>query len=125
MSKPLAKAKISEHFNHRVQTDLFFLWEQIYIIFIDECIRYAVTARLADKTPERWFEAAFHNWIRLFGPMEIIASDQEGSVISDLISIACEKFNIQRDLGGSYGHSASPVAERRLAIIKLSALKLC
>ena len=124
MSKPIVKARLSEHFNQRVQTDLFFLWERTYIILIDECIRYAVVAHLENKTATCWYEATFEHWIRLFGPMGCLASDQEGAVISDLIGIACEKFNIDRDLGGSYGHSAAQVAERRLAIIKLGALKL-
>ena len=56
--------------------------------------------------------------------MYVLVSDQEGAVTSDLVSIACEKFNIERDLGGSQGHTSAPLAERRLSIIKLTALKL-
>ena len=55
--------------------------------------------------------------------MEILAFDQEGGITTDMAAIMCEKFNIIRDLGGSEGHSAAPVAERRLALVKLASLK--
>ena len=43
----------------------------------------------------------FQIWIRWFGPMKVLASDQEGSLVSELVSVACEKFDIQREFGGS------------------------
>ena len=45
-------------------------------------------------------------------------------MISELISTACEAFDIQRDLAGSQGHTKTGLAERRLGLIKLGALKL-
>ena len=68
-------------------------------------------------------KAVFDTWIQYFGPMLVIAFDQEGGITSELCSIMCERFCIDRDLGGSQGHGAAPVAERRLAIVKLAALK--
>ena len=55
--------------------------------------------------------------------MEIPAFDQEGGITTDMAAIMCEKFNISRDLGGSQGHGAAPIAERRLSLIKLASLK--
>lgn len=124
LSKPVVTLRLAEHFNWRVQTDLFFIIEKIYVVLFDDCIRYALAGRLQDKTPMEWLRVAFDIWIRYFGSMVILASDQEGAVISDLVGIACEKFDIQREFGGSYGHSSAPAAERRLSIIKLGALKL-
>ncbi len=124
MSKPLIKASLATHFNDRVQTDLFFLWDRCYVIMVDECIRYCIAARMENKTALEWLQVVFDTWIRYFGPMNTITSDQEGAVTSDLVAIACEKFNINRDLGGSYGHTAAPIAERRIEIVKLGSLKL-
>ena len=120
------KAKFAERFNQRVQTDLFFLWDppRTYIMLIDECIRYCVTAYLETKTAEEWMRVVLRVWIRYFGPMRCIATDQEGAITADLVAVACEKFGIDREFGGSQGHTAAPVAERRLAIVKLGALKL-
>ena len=44
--------------------------------------------------------------------------------MSDLISRACEAFDIQRDFARSEGHTETGLAERRLGVIKLGALKL-
>ena len=68
-------------------------------------------------------KAIFYSWIMYFGPMEILAFDQEGGITTDLTAELCERFNIHRALGGSRGHGSAPVAERRLAIVKLAALK--
>ena len=53
-----------------------------------------------------------------------LASDQESVVISDLIGRAREAYNIERDLIGSEGHTATGVCERRLGLVKLAALKM-
>ena len=55
--------------------------------------------------------------------MRVIAFDQEGGITSDMAGTMCEKFNIARELGGAAAHSTAPIAERRLAIIKLAGLK--
>ena len=52
-SKPVAAlGTLAEHFNERVQTDLFTLWERTYIIFVDECIRWALCSPLPSKTAD-------------------------------------------------------------------------
>ena len=94
LTRPVMKAKFAEHFNQRVQTDLFFLWDppRTYIMLIDECIRYCVTAYLETKTAEEWMRVVLRVWIRYFGPMRCIATDQEGAITADLVAVACEKF---------------------------------
>ena len=56
--------------------------------------------------------------------MKTLVTDQEGALVSDLCGTCCEKFDINLDLGGSQGHTTAPMAERRIQIIQLSALKL-
>ena len=80
-----------------------------------------VIEELPRKTPECWFQAVFQWWIRFFGPMRTIVTDQEGALVSDLCGTCCEKFDVDLDLGGSQGHTAAPVAERRIQIIQLTA----
>ena len=105
-----------------MRTDISF-WDKTYIILIDECIRYCTATRINSKLSSEWLRALFVGWVKFFGPTTILASDQEGAITSDQVGIACEKFGIKLDLGGSYGHMAAPVAERRLAI-KLCVVKL-
>ena len=69
-------AALSHHFNDRVQTDLFFIFDRIYVILIDECLKWTIIEELPSKTPEAWFKAAFGCWIRFFGPMKFLVTDQ-------------------------------------------------
>ena len=112
------------HFNHRVQTDLFTLWGRMYIILMDEAIHWACCEFLPQKTAEVWHQVFLNVWVKYFGPPHFIVSDQEGSVISDLIGKACEAYDMDRDLQGSEGHTRTGMVERRLGIVKLAALKL-
>ena len=123
MTMPAIKAAISEHFNHRVQTDLF-IFDKTFIILIDECIRYCIVEPLLRKTSEEWMKLVLHCWIRYFGPMRFLVTDQEGALTSDMIGKCCEKFNIHREFGGSQGHTSAPLAERRIEIIRLSSQKV-
>ena len=79
---------------------------------------------MKNKTAEEWHEVFLHCWIRYFGAPRIIVSDQEGADVSDLISTACEAYDIGRDLQGSEGHTRTGMVERRIGIVKLAALKL-
>ena len=125
MTRPQHKMSLSPHFNFRVHTDLFFIFdERCYIILVDDCIRYALVAHLERKTPDEWLRTVFLLWIRYFGPMWYLMTDQEGAVVSNLVAKACEKYGIEREFGGSQGHTSAPVAERRIEIVRLAAQKL-
>ena len=100
------KAALSEHFNYRVQTDLFFIFDKTFIILVDECIRWCLVEELSRKAADEWLSVVFRSWIRYFGPMVDLVTDQEGAITSDLVGKGCEKFGITRDFGGSQGHTA-------------------
>ena len=105
---------MARFFNERAQTDLFSLWGRNYIISVDEGIRWALCCHLQSKERNEWFRVFLIGWVRYFGPPLTLTSDQEGAVISDLIGRACEAYNIERDLTGPEGHTATGVCERRL-----------
>ena len=69
MSHPLIKVKLATRFNHRVQADLFFIFNLTFIVLVDECIRYAISAWLPTKEPESILSAVLFSWIQYFGPM--------------------------------------------------------
>jgi len=124
-TKPTAAlGTVASYFNERVQTDLFTLWGRTYVIFVDECIHWALSSFCPSKTADDWYRVFVTDWCRYFGPPRCLVSDQEGAVVSDLLSRACEAFDIDRDLAGSEGHTKTGLAERRLGVIKLGALKL-
>eukprot|EP00959_Pyramimonas_sp_CCMP1952_P258465 5402494-Pyramimonas_sp.AAC.1 len=39
LTRPQVKAMLAEHFNCRVQTDPFFIFDKTFIVLVDECIR--------------------------------------------------------------------------------------
>ena len=94
------------------------------VVLVDECVRYGLVERLERKTQDCWLQAVFRFWIRYFGPMSFLVSDQESAMLSDLVGKACEKFGIEREFGGSGGHTGAPIAERRIQLVRIGALKL-
>ena len=123
ITKPLVKSSVSRHFNTRVHMDLFFVLDGTFLMMIDEAIRWACSMNLASKSAAHIAEAVFLGWVTYFGPMLEIVFDQEGGITAEDTGILCERFGINRDLGGSSGHTGAPLAERRLAIVKLASLK--
>ena len=115
---------LATSFNERVQTDLFTLWNRRYVIWVDEATIYSVSNFLTSNEQDEYFRISLATGIRYFGAPLALVSDQEGAVISDMYGRVGESFSMKRDLAGSDGHTRSGIAERRLGIVKLGALKL-
>lgn len=125
LNKPVSSGgTLATFFNERLQTDLFTLWNRWYIIWVDEATRYCIASFMSSKEQDEYFRVFLACWIRYFGAPLTLVSDQEGAVISDMFGRVCEAFTIKRDLAGSDGHTRTGIAERRLGIVKLGALKL-
>eukprot|EP00959_Pyramimonas_sp_CCMP1952_P070811 1478649-Pyramimonas_sp.AAC.1 len=45
LTRPQVEAVLSEHFNYRVQTDLFFIFDKTIIVLVDECIRWCLVEK--------------------------------------------------------------------------------
>ena len=60
-----------------VQHDLFFLWDKVFILLIDEAIRWKAGDHIANKQGPTLIRALMYLWIRLWGPMQYLMSDQE------------------------------------------------
>ena len=125
LTKPVSGGgSLATFFNERLQTDLFTLWQRIYIIWVDQATRWTLAQHMATKDKEEYLRIFLSHWVRYFGAPVTIVSDQEGAVISDLIGRACEAFGMTRELAGSEGHTRTGIAERKIGVVKLTALKL-
>ena len=62
-------------------------------------------------------------WVRYFGPMLILVSDQEGAAVSDLVSRFCDRYNITRSFAGTDDHTLTGLAERFIFIVRTASLK--
>ena len=73
--RPKVKTWFGRFFNHVVQADLFFLWDCVFIILVDECTRYKFAEILTSRSYESIREVLMRGWFRFFGPPRIFLSD--------------------------------------------------
>ena len=99
--RPKVKSRLATKFNQVVQADLFFLWERVLIIIVDECTRYKFAAELTSKSYEAILECLQLGWFHYFGPPKIFICDQEGALAGDAFAHVCDKYRIDRWLAGS------------------------
>ena len=92
-----------------------FLFEKVWLVCIDECLRFRLAGRLNSKTPADILHGYIQTWARLFGPMETLVIDQEGGMTSDMASLFCDRYNIKREFGGTAAHTHTGLAERAIS----------
>ena len=125
--KPRIRAELAGFFNDIVMVDLFFVWGKIFMIILDEATRYKVSSMLRDKTGHSILRCLLMDWMRYFGPMRTLVSDQEGGLRSDESGARLEKLSVQRRMKGSdqrQEHTGTGLVERHVALQKLTMLKM-
>ena len=125
--KPRIRAELAGFFNDIVYVDLFFVWGKIFMLIIDEATRYKVSSLLRDKTGHSILRCMLMDWMRYFGPMRTLVSDQEGGLRSDESGARLEKLSVQRRMKGSdqrQEHTGTGLVERHVALQKLTMLKM-
>ena len=84
--KAATSVRLADHFNECCQLDLIEFTEddqKYYIIhIIDEATRFSTGDIVLRKTPEDIFTVIYFSWIRTFGKMETLITDQEGAMTS-------------------------------------------
>ena len=75
--------RISTRFNEAVQFDLLFYDTWVIIHLIDECIRWSVAEQIDDREEDTLIEAITLQWIRPFGPPQVLIMDGERGLTTD------------------------------------------
>eukprot|EP00435_Cladocopium_sp_Y103_P023123 s172_g5.t1 len=70
-------ADLSISFNEVVQIDLFTYGGQLYLLTIDEATRYKIATTCHIREMKHVLNSLLNSWIRYFGPMRTLVSDQE------------------------------------------------
>eukprot|EP00959_Pyramimonas_sp_CCMP1952_P121986 2550219-Pyramimonas_sp.AAC.1 len=81
-TKPQVGNAMVVYFNHRIQMDLFFQWDECFILIIDEYSKYRVADFLKDRAAQEILSTVLRTWIRYFGPPSRLILDQEGGMMS-------------------------------------------
>ena len=121
---PTIKSHLATTFNEIVQHDLFFMWDKVFMLLIDEAIRYKMGDHLENKLGPTLVRALYRIWIRFWGPPQHILSDQEGGLLSAEATRMFDRLSITRLLVGKDGTSTKGLVERHIALTKIAMLKL-
>ena len=129
-SKPMVKAHHPSSFNQEVQADYFQLWNQWFLILVDVATRYKTIAKVSGRDLPTALKAMLQNWLRFFGPMKTLISDQESCLMSHEAAAEMERLNIQREPAGTTRgkaqgqHTTTGIVEKHTDLAKLCMLKL-
>ena len=129
-SKPTVKAKHPMTFGEEVQADYFQLWDQWFIIFIDVATRYKVVTKVSGRDLPTALHVLLHNWLRFFGPMRKLVSDQESCLMSHEAAAELERLNISREPAGTTRgkaqgqHTTTGLVEKHTDLVKIHMLKI-
>jgi len=115
-TKSATSSHIATRFNEVVQVDILFVRNQNLLHMIDESIRWTAVAIIPDRREQTVLHAISKIWIKLFGPMKILKTDQEGAIAHEAGAIFCEHHGIHRVLL-AVGQHASHV-ERHHEILR-------
>ena len=107
---------LATRFNQRVQTDILFLDGQPTLHIIDEATRYSQARFLTNMNEETVMDALSELWVRTFGPMETLVSDQEAGLKGDYCATTLSRWGTQRLLLPEGRHAA--IVERHHAVLR-------
>ena len=122
--RPLLRGHVATQFNELVYQDLFFLWDQPFALYIDSCTHWKTGCRLENKQAPTLLKALMSQWIRIWGPMQTLCSDQEGGLGSAEATVFCERLGITRTFVGTAAYHSTGLIERHIGLTKHSMLIL-
>ena len=121
---------LSRHFNDLVQIDLFKCDDSWFLLVVDEATRYKVATLCQGRELQHIFSALMRGWMRYFGPMRTLVSDQETSLMSVEAGSECQRLGITRQPAGTTTgaqgkqHSTTGLVEKHIDLTKLTMSKL-
>ena len=83
-------------FNVMTQHDSFFLWDETFMILIDEATKWKTGDHLINKTGPVLVKALNYLWIRIWGAMQNLLTDQEGGLMGHEATKLCDRLEINR-----------------------------
>ena len=93
--RSVASTRLPQAFNQEVQIDLLFFKTKVILHCIDACTRWSSVQLLPNREYSSIIDGFAACWLRLFGPPALVLSDQEGALVSDLISDWMDRRGIQ------------------------------
>ena len=117
-------------FGEEVQANYFQLWNEWFMILIDVATRYKVVVKVSGRDLPTALHVLLHNWLRFFGPMRKLVSDQESCLMSHGAAAELERLNIHREPAGTARgkaqgqHTTTGLVEKHTDLVKIQMLKI-
>ena len=83
-----------------------------------------IGCHLPNKQASSLLQALMSQWIRVWGPMHTLCSDQEGGLSSSEATVFCERLGITRTFVGTSAYHSKGLVERHIALTKHSMMIL-
>ena len=127
---PQYKTHLASNFNELVQCDVFQFQDNLFILVIDEATRYKVATSCNGRYLVDILSALMRGWIRYFGPMRILVTDQESSLMTVEAGEEFQRLGIERRPAGTttrkqgQQHTTTGLVERHIDLVKIGMLKI-
>jgi len=128
--RPQYKTHLASNFNELVQCDVFQFQDNLFILVIDEATRYKVATSCNGRYLVDILSALMRGWIRYFGPMRILVTDQESSLMTVEAGEEFQRLGIERRPAGTttrkqgQQHTTTGLVERHIDLVKIGMLKI-
>ena len=129
-SKPRSRVHLAAYFGDEVELDIFYLWSKSFVLMVDVATRYKVSYETDSRELQDLLKGVMQHWIRYFGPMRILTSDQETALMAPSAATEFERLCITRNPKGTTSgaagqqHTGTGLIERHVALIKLTMQKM-
>ena len=118
----MTTSSLAEKFGEVVQADLLFVEDFIIVHLIDESIPWTATQLVPDSQAATIIKAITNMWLKLFGPMQCLVSDQEGGLASEEAAVWAERWKLSLRLKAKGQHAV--VVERHHQLLRDALHKL-
>ena len=115
-NRSVTASRLAISFNESVQFDLLFCEDSIIGVLIDESTRWTCADIVPNKEVASILRFVTDRWIRIFGAMQGLVSDQEGALVSEEAAVWLERHGIQPRSKAKNAHAY--IAERHHSILR-------
>ena len=128
--RPQYKTHLASNFNELVQCDVFQFQDNLFLLVIDEARRYKVATSCNGCFLNDILSALMRGWIRYFGPMRILVTDQQSSLVTVEAGEEFQRLGIERRPAGTttkkrgQQHTTTGLVERHIHLVKIGMLKI-
>ena len=116
-------AHLSPSFNDLVQMDVFQFQDHLFMLVIDEAMRYKVATSCPGRYLKDILETLMKCWIRYFGPMKIFVTDQQSALMTIEAGQEFQRLGIERRPAGTTTKKQGQM-HTTTGLVKMSMLKI-